>query len=414
MQRPLHHAIYSAALLALGLGCTATVSAQDKPHWSVSGFGTFGVVHSSEREADFTSSVLRYSGAGASHPWSPDVDSNLGMQLDLTLGKRWSAVLQVVSEQRLDNGYVPRVEWANVKYQATPDLALRAGRIALPMFLAADYRKIGYIYPWVRPPVESYGTLPFSSSNGVDATLRWTAGPVRNASQVFFGRDSIKLVDGLRAEARNIVGVSNVSDWGALNMRVNLIEADATIHIGQALFDAFGKFGPQGVAIARRYELIGKRVAYANIGLNYDPGRWFVMAEAGRSRSDSFIGATRSMYVSAGWRWNAFTPYLTHAEVRATSPTRDPGLPLTGLPPAVAGQAAALNTGLNVLLATIPQQSSDSVGIRWDAATNVAVKLQYDRVTPHDGSRGSLINTTAAFRSDRTAHVVSAAVSFVY
>jgi hypothetical protein len=64
--------------------------------------------------------------------WSTDVDSRLGAQLDATLARHWSAVLQVVGEQGLDNSYRPRVEWANIKYQATPELALRVGRIALP------------------------------------------------------------------------------------------------------------------------------------------------------------------------------------------------------------------------------------------------------------------------------------------
>lgn len=403
-------------MLALGPGSAATAHAHalETPTWAISGFGTVGAVHSNEREADFTSSVLRHNGAGASHAWSLDVDSNFGMQLDATLGKHWSAVLQVVSEQRLDNSYRPQVEWANIKYQATPELALRAGRIALPMFLTAEYRKIGYIYPWVRPPVESYAALPFSSSNGVDATLVWTAGPVRNASQVFYGRDDIRLGDGLVAEARSIVGLSNVSDWGALSVRMNLIQAEATIGLGKALFDGFAAFGAPGEAIGRRFDIDHKRVSFANLGLSYDPGRWFVMAEAGTMHSATFLGATRSLYISGGWRWNAFTPYLTHAAVRATSATSDPGLALGGLPAAVALQAARLNAGLNLALSTIPQQSSDSIGLRWDAATNVALKLQVDRVTPHHGSRGAMINPTAAFRSERTAHVASAAVSFVY
>ena len=149
----------------------------------VSGFGTLGVVHASEREADYTSSVMKANGAGGTRRWSSDVDTRLGMQLDATLARRWSAVLQVVSEQALDNSYRPRVEWANGKYQVTPELAVRAGRIALPVFLTADYRKVGYAYPWVRPPVEGYNVLPITSSDGVDATLRWSAGPVRNASQ---------------------------------------------------------------------------------------------------------------------------------------------------------------------------------------------------------------------------------------
>ena len=39
---------------------------------------------------------------------------------------------------------------------------------------------------------------------------------------------------------------------------------------------------------------------------------------------------------------------------------------------------------------------------------------QVDRVTPHDGSRGTLINQTRAFRSGHTAHVASVALDFVY
>jgi hypothetical protein len=54
------------------------------------------------------------------------------------------------------------------------------------------------------------------------------------------------------------------------------------------------------------------------------------------------------------------------------------------------------------------------VGVRWDLATNMALKLQYDRVTPHRGSRGTLINLTPSFRSGQTAQVASVALDFVY
>jgi hypothetical protein len=384
------------------------------PAWSLSGFGTIGAVHSSERNADYTANVMRADGAGATRNWSPNVDSRLGAQLDLSLNRHWSAVLQVVSEQGLDNSYHPRVEWANVKYQATPELALRFGRIALPMFLTADYRKVGYIYPWVRPPVEGYGALPISSSDGVDATLRWSAGPVRNASQLFYGRDELAVPAPLHASARNIVGLSNTADWGALSMRANVISAEVTTDIGAALFDAFEAFGAEGRAIARRYEIDHKHASIASIGVNYDPGRWFLMAEASRSRTDSLLGATRSAYASAGLRLGSFTPYLSMSRVRATSPTREAGLPVAGLPSALAAQVGELNGGLNLLLATIPQQTSQAAGLRWDLAANMALKLQYDRVTPHHGSRGTLINLTPAFRSGQTAHVTSVALDFVY
>jgi hypothetical protein len=138
------------------------------------------------------------------------------------------------------------------------------------------------------------------------------------------------------------------------------------------------------------------------------------MAEASRTRTESLLGATRSMYASAGLRRGAFTPYLSVARVRAVGATSDPGLPTGGLAQAQAGQVAQLNGGLNLLLATIPQQSTRAAGLRWDVAANTALKVQYDRVTPQHGSRGTLINLTPAFRSGRTVHVASVALDFVY
>jgi hypothetical protein len=305
-------------LLAAGLGMGGAAYGQETPNWSVSGFGTFGLVHSSEHRADYTSSVMKYSGAGVTRAWSADVDSRLGAQLDVKLDHRWSAVLQVVSEQGLYDSYRPRVEWANVKYQATPELALRLGRIALPMFLAADYRKIGYAYPWVRPPVETYGTVPITSSDGVDATWRWSAGPVSNASQFFYGQDKLPLGDMLEGRARGMVGVSNTSDWGPFSVRANFVSAELTIDIASQFFAAFDTFGPAGQDISRRYAVDHKRVNVASIGANYDPGQWFAMAEAARTRTESLLGATRSLYASAGWRIGPFTPYVTWSRVRAT------------------------------------------------------------------------------------------------
>jgi hypothetical protein len=405
----------STSMLALGLAAAHGAHAgDDDKSWSVSGFGTVGVVHSSERQADYTSTVLKPTGAGATHSWSPDVDTRLGAQLDLRLDKQWSAVVQVVSEQGLDNSYRPKVEWANIKYQLTPDLALRAGRIALPVFLSADYRRVGYAYPWVRPPVEGYGVLPVTSSDGFDATMRWNLGGTRNTSQVFFGHDDVPLAPPLRAYGRHIAGISHTSEWGAFSVRANLLRAEVSSNLASQLFRAFDAFGPPGQAISGRYEVDHKDVQVSNIGLNYDPGTWFLMAEASRTRSDSLFGATASAYLSAGWRCTAWTPYATLARVRASGIDAEHGLPLAALPAPARPTAAALNGALAALLASIPQQSSQSLGLRWDLLPSAALKLQYDRVTPRNGSRGTLINTQPGFRSGQTAHVASVALDFVY
>lgn len=383
------------------------------PGVKLSGFGTLGAVYSSSRSADFTASVLRADGAGYTRAWSPDVDSRLGAQLDLNHGA-WSGVLQVVSEQRLDGGYSPQLEWANVKYQLTPDLAVRAGRIALPVFLGAESRKVGYTIPWVRTPVEVYGALPISSSDGLDATWRWSTGPMLHATQVFAGRTDHDLQNGLRIKAEDIVGLSHSIERGAVSARLSAATGRLNTAIGEELFAVLRGFGPAGNALADRYEISDKRVSMVSAGMSYDPGAWFVTFECGRTRTNSLLGGGTSMYIGAGLRRGALTPYVGYAQVRADVPTRDPGLPLEGLPPPLAAAAGQVNAGLNGFLATIPVQSTWSAGLRWDAATNIALKLQLDRVRPRHGSRGTLINNQPDLLPDRAVHVGSVAMDFVF
>ncbi|MEW7850302.1 hypothetical protein AB2N08_16530 [Massilia aurea] len=384
-----------------------------EPTWKLSGFGTLGVVHSNSKNADFSSSILRASGAGASGAWSPNVDSRLGAQLDVSQGA-WSGVLQVISEQRLDGSYQPLVEWANIKYQLTPDLAVRAGRIALPVFLGAESRKVGYTIPWVRTPVEVYGALPISSSDGVDATWRWSTGAVRHATQVFSGSTDQDLGNGLQIDAENILGLSHSIDYGPLTVRLSAARARLNTAIAADLFAGLRMFGPQGQMLAERYAIVDKRVTMISAGASYDPGAWFVTAETGRTRTDSLLGSGTSVYVGAGWRQGAFTPYLGYAQIRSDVSTTDPGLSLQGLPPPLAAGAAQLNGALNAVLATIPVQTTWSTGVRWDVASDLALKLQFEQVRPRGGSRGTLINPTPLFRSDRTINVTSVALDFVF
>lgn len=413
-------AVLRSRALACGLLFAATSHAladeasSAAPSYKFSGFGTVGVVHASIRNADFTSSVLRANGAGRSERWSPDVDSRLGAQLDLSMG-RWSGVLQLVSEQDLEGSYRPRVEWANIKYQLTPDLAFRVGRIALPVFLAADYRKVGYALPWVRPPVEVYGSLPVASSDGIDATWRWGAGDTRHATQAFFGRTDVPLYDGRRLKARGIAGFSHSIERGPLSARVSAFTGRLSAGIGDEVFGGLRAFGPPGQALAARYEIADKRVSMVSAGFSYDPGQWFVSAEAGHSKTNSLLGRTSSLYAGGGYRFGSLTPYLGYAKVRAHGATSDAGLPLAGLPPRPRAIAAALNAGLNMYLATIPVQSSISAGLRWDLMTDAALKVQYDRARPGAGSRGTLINLDLAnFRPRQTVHVASLALDFVF
>jgi hypothetical protein len=65
-------------------------------------------------------------------------------------------------------------------------------------------------------------------------------------------------------------------------------------------------------------------------------------------------------------------------------------------------------------MTTIPVQRTLSAGARWDFATDVALKVQLDHVTPLDGSRGTFIKVQPGFRSGRPVGVASAVLDFVF
>lgn len=394
--------------------CALAHAGPAAPGWKFSGFGTVGAVHSDERNADFAASAMKASGAGRTSAWSRHVDSNLGAQLDLSFGSRWSAVLQVLSEQRLDGSYEPQVEWANVKYQATPELALRLGRIAMPMFIAADYRKVGYAYPWARTPLEVYGVLPITNSDGADITWHWEGEGLRSTTQAFYGYTDMRLAGRARLRGNALAGLSHTVERGDFSARVSLITTRITITLFPELFQGLNAFGPLGRGISSRLATEDKRATAMSVGLNYDPGPWFVTGEAGRSKVPSYLGKTRSAYVSGGLRRGDFTPYAGYARVWGTLPPGPHFLSLAGLPRAQAAAAAALNANVDTMLRAVPSQSTLMAGVRWDLAPNLALKLQHERVTPRSGSRGMLVNSVRGFASDRTALVNSVVLDFVF
>ena len=411
---PLRAIAAATLLLAASAACAADAAGHAYPAWTFSGFGTFGAAHADYDQADFTSNILKGEGTGATHNWNGNLDSRLGGQLAVALDKKWSAVVQLGVEQRYDLSYEPLVEWANVKYQATPDLALRVGRIALPIFLAADYRKIGYAYPWVRTPIEVYGGVPITNSDGVDLAYRWQHAGIKHTTQAFYGRTKIYLTETTGVKARGLGGVTHTAERGAVTVRASVFTAVLNVNIVRELFDGYRQFGPAGIAIADKYDVLDKRFTGFAVGVNYDPGKWFLMAEAAHKDGHSFLAKGSGVYASAGYRAGEFTPYVAYAVTEGKRPTGDQGLPLTGLPPKFAYVASQLNGGLDKLFKTISSQTSVTAGVRWDLRPDMALKLQYDRVTPRDGTRGSLINLEPGFQSGRPVNVTSAVLDFVF
>lgn len=411
------HRLTRIAVLAMVLyvaGARADAP-EDKPMFSFSGFGTLGVVHSSESQADFsTSSVFKPDGAGYTHTWSHSVDSLIGAQVTANFTPQISAILQVISEQNYDGSYRPHVEWANIKYQFTPDFFVRAGRVVMPSFLVSDFRKVGYASPWVRPPVEVYSLVPITKNDGLEASYRQHFGEVTNTIQAIYGSLKNTEVGGTHSYARQHWGIFNTTEYGPLTISIVYHQAHLTIEGLHPFFENFRVFGPQGNAIADKYDCDGKLIPFGSIGASYDPGKWFLMGEWATTNGHCFVGSQTGWYAGGGYRLGKFTPYLTYGQLKVNSNTSDPGLDLTTVPPSMAGFAAGLNAGLNGILGSTAAQETVSIGGRWDFAKSADLKLQFDQTRNGAGSPGTLINRQPGFQPGGKVDLFSIAVDFVF
>jgi hypothetical protein len=383
------------------------------------GFGTLGVVHSDQPLADFTASPFESAGAGHTRAWSPAVDSLIAAQVSAAFTSRLSAVLQVMSEQNADSSFTPHVEWANIKYQFSPDFSVRVGRTALGVFLVNDLRDVGFAYPWVRPPVEVYNLVPITNNDGIGFSYRFPAaggsntidGSVGHAHYDYAIPNSHATGTAGATEQLTLV---DTYQRGSATLRLTYGQAHLTIPTFAPLFDAFREFGPQGIGIADRYDVDDRLIDFYGLSASYEPGDWFAMAEWGRVDTHSVLGETTGWYVSSGYRFGAITPYATYAQVRPNTSAQDPGLDLSALPPYLTAPAAALNSGLNASLGTIASQRTLSLGARFDVRRNVDLKLQWDRINLGANSQGWLTNLQPGFRPGSSLTVITLNLDFVF
>lgn len=419
---------WAILLLAL-MSSAAAASEESSPNmFSLSGFGTLGIAHSSATDADFVSNFNQPNGAGFTHRWSPGVDSKLGLQLDAHFTQQWSAVVQVVAQHQYDNHYGPQIEWANLKYQWTPDLSVRAGRTVSDFFMVSDSGLVSYTYPWVRPPLEVYGLLPVNHKDGVDVAYRFRLAQASDSLRASYGGNTIKIPGGGESTGRQFFYVTDTLEYEAATLRIGYasLKLDYYIPDIEGLFEGLTSFGnelsaipglgaagAQATGLANRYSLAGIPFRIITIGASFDPGDWLLMAEWTHSPVAQAFCEVTAWYVTAGYRIGRFTPYLTYAQVRP-HPIVEPGISVSGLPPALAQDATGLSDGLSeVLNAFAESQKNLSAGVRWDFVRNAALKLQVERLTTGSNSTGLLTNVQPGFQPGDGATVFSATIDFV-
>jgi opacity protein-like surface antigen len=394
------YAVATAALLACGAALA------DGPEFKFSGFGTIAAVHSNSDQADFVGTLYQPNGAGRTDSWSFGPDSKLGGQVNAVFTPKWSAVLQLVAQHQYNNSYNPMVEWANVKYQATDEFSVRVGRIAMPSYLLSESRFVGYSNPWVRPPHEAYGVLAITSNDGIDGTYRSKIGNANNSFQAYYGTSTSKIPNDGKFQSHPGWGLSDSVDIGSLTLRAGYtsVKLDTNIPSFAPLFAGLqtaASFGVIPSSLVQKYRPNDWKLSAVSLGANYDPGNWFLMSEVIEFKGDSLLSDSTTWYVSGGYRFGAFTPYVTVGGTKAhvTLETDPVG-------------ATIVNQALQSTTAT---QRTASVGIRWDFMKNMALKAQYDKVNAGSNSNGKFVvpQTNTTFKGS-SVDLITVALDFVF
>jgi hypothetical protein len=384
------------------------------PSLTFSGFGTAGVVSTNTDKAEFATSVLQPNGAKKGADFG--VDSLLGGQVNYRMSETISFTGQVVANKNADDKFTPHAEWAFAKYAITPDLGVRGGIMAVPLFMISDSRLVGFANPWVRPPIAVYSQAPLTNFRGVDLLYRHSLGTVNLTIQPYFGNAPTKVPETAgghtTADINKMAGLNFSAEMGAWTARAGYMRAkfdyhSATIDTLFAGLRSINPLVPGAAALANSLAADDKSLNFTTLGLGYEGGNVYFQAEYARRKTEFFLADTSAWYTTLGYRRGDWLPYVTLSQVKVDSATSSSAIPAVG-------PLAALSAGLNSILSSQNYaQKSVAIGARWQFAKNADVKLEVERIRLPNGALGTFKLAQPGFAGS-SVNVYSATIDFVF
>lgn len=355
----------------------ATPAAGELAEWvKLDGFGTLGAYRSNDAVASMRPDARN---ANASlRDWRFDGDSQLSGQLTLNPNGPLRLVWQVLAKDDIVLHFRPRTEWLYLGWETSTPLSLRAGRLALPVFMLSETRNVAYALTNVRPYSSLYHLNPITKVDGLGAIWRHTLGPGELSLDAVHGRAKVDLTTG-RIKARAITALAAQWRQGHWSLRLGRseyqIDAQLPATLAQLQVLASGATGCANCASVLSARAPAQvRAVIDTGGFNLEQGAWTLSGEWMRRRSDSILVAdANAWYAQLSRRMGAFTPFLGIGQTRFVEAALG-FQSAAGAPPA----AQAANAAFDRFLQSANGRRSWQAGLRWDFAENLALKLHYE------------------------------------
>lgn len=168
-----------AAPLLISLASFNVTSAE----LNLSGFGTlaFGSV------VDGDGYIAEYPNLGVyEDEYDFGQETRLGLQGTAVFNDEISGTLQLMT--RANNDYDIEVEWLYVTYQYSSNANIQAGRMRMPVYYYSDFMDVGFAFPWVRIPSDTY-SLDVTNFNGIKSNWSFSAGSTDIGLSLYLGKE---------------------------------------------------------------------------------------------------------------------------------------------------------------------------------------------------------------------------------
>lgn len=373
-------------------------------------------------------------------------DTMLGLQMTFKVNDSLDAVAQLTAKGH-DN-YNVNMEWAYLSYKINDNWKVRAGRLRVPFYVASEYLDVGYAYPWVRPPLEIYSPIPFSSYNGVDTFYNFNVGGFDISLQAIHGIEAFSNASGTFDAIMSGAYLNVNYDAWSVRLGHSLAKANGAFESSLATSLGFPSYisdaelqdwlsnnapgnvqtivsqldpATQGLLLGLQSQVMAKPnewgelldllsvtsfdVGYSNIGIAYDDGRILFLAEATDLRydNDMNLAALISGYTTFGYRFDNILPYVSYARSYTTEEADFSGT-----------FGYLLASGADILGFAPHEQTTYSAGVRYDLKQGVSIKLQWDHATEFADTAGMYVASNPTTLPDNGINTYSLVIDAVF
>ncbi|RYI04036.1 MAG: porin, partial [Acetobacteraceae bacterium] len=335
---------------------------------SFSGFGTLVGSFTDNDDVQVISTPFQTKGVDKDLDFGGD--SRLGLQGRVEFGNAMSVTGQLIAQRRVSKDLDPEVEWLFGQWSGISGLDLRMGRVVLPAFMISDSRFVSYSLPSVRVPTLVYAMFPGSSVDGLQALYRRKIGP---ANWSFVGTYGSASTD--TSETKDVTNLGVTAELGDWTFRYGYVQSKATITLDLA----------PGVLPLLPVDFKDK---FHDLGVQYDNGTVFASAEYVVRKTEPKVLDSAGWYITGGARFGKWTPYATISRTTAAD-----------------DNVSAAAFGPVILLKSVNEAKGLAAGVRYDVATNIALKAE---VGHYKGASPFIFSV-----SDRTLRDVEAKVNMV-